>query len=537
MVCLDNKWPPRRQEVHFDGRRMLCFQPRPAGFHRMLEEAVARKPRGEALVCDKARLTYASLDREVGRLAAGLAAYGVGCGDRVALLVGNRAEFVVAVFAASRLGAIWIPLNVRDRAAGIAHMLNDSGAKVLIAEHGLAERVPQPAATPALAHRFLIDGKQDGFAPYDSLLDSGTVVEAVETGEDDTVAIFYTSGTTGLPKGAMATNLGLVHSAMHYEAAMDLNHADRSVAAVPLGHITGAVANLAAMVRVAGTLILMPVFKAADFLQLAATERMTHTVLVPAQYNLCLLQPGHRDHDLSAWRIGGFGGAPMPVVTIERIANWLPGLKLMNLYGATETTSPTTIMPADEIAARPDSVGLPVGCGSVRIVDDEGRDLPSGETGEIWIAGPMVVPGYWSNPQATAGEFTGGYWHSGDLGSMDAEGFVRVFDRKKDVINRGGYKIFSAEVENVLVAHPAVVEAAVVAVPCPVLGERVHAFVVAGREEIETGDLAAFCAARLADYKVPESFTVQDEPLPRNPNGKLIKWVLREALCGPTATP
>ena len=268
--------------------------------------------------------------------------------------------------------------------------------------------------------------------------------------EEDTAVILYTSGTTGRPKGAMLSHLGIVHSAMHYERAMALGPADRSIAAVPLSHVTGLVALIATMARCAGTLVLMPAFKAADFLALAARERMTHTVLVPAMYNLCLLQPDFARHDLSHWRIGGYGGAPMPLPTIERFAEKLPRLGLMNLYGATETTSPATLMPPHETAAHSDSVGLAVPCGEIRVMDDAGREAAPGEPGELWIRGPMVVRGYWNDAAATAREITDGFWHSGDIGAVDAQGFVCVFDRKKDMINRGGYKVYSAEVESAL---------------------------------------------------------------------------------------
>jgi O-succinylbenzoic acid--CoA ligase len=245
-------------------------------------------------------------------------------------------------------------------------------------------------------------------------------------------------------------------------------------------------------------------------------------------YNLCLLDPEFDRFDLGGWRIGGFGGAPMPEGTIRALAGKLPGLTLLNAYGATETTSPTTIMPIGLQAANVDSVGVVVPCGDVRVVDDAGRDVAPGETGEIWIAGPMVVPGYWDNPEATAREFEGGYWKSGDLGSIDGEGFVRVFDRKKDLINRGGYKIYSAEVESVLSLHPAVVESALVAVPDPVLGEKSRAYVVTRDPACGVDALRAHCARHLADYKVPDLFVFRSDPLPRNANGKLLKRALRE---------
>jgi acyl-CoA synthetase (AMP-forming)/AMP-acid ligase II len=271
-------------------------------------------------------------------------------------------------------------------------------------------------------------------------------------------------------------------------------------------------------------------FKAASFLELAEGERMTHTLLVPAMYNLCLLEPRFAHVDLSTWRIGGFGGAPMPEATIEGLAQRFPHLQLMNAYGATETTSPATLMPARGTARHRDSVGLPVPCGEVLVMDEEGREVPRGMAGELWLFGPMVVPGYWDDAAATAESFVAGYWRSGDVGSIDEEGFVRVLDRKKDMINRGGYKIYSIEVENTLMAHADVIEAAVIAKPCPVLGERAHAVIYRKDDRATSEELARHCAGMLADYKVPETFSFRSDPLPRNANGKVMKRSLKDAL-------
>jgi acyl-CoA synthetase (AMP-forming)/AMP-acid ligase II len=311
---------------------------------------------------------------------------------------------------------------------------------------------------------------------------------------------------------------------------MGLGPADCSIAAVPLSHVTGLVALITTLAHCAGKLCIMPAFKAADFLALAARERMTHTLMVPAMYNLCLLQSDFERRDLSAWRIGAYGGAPMPLATIGTLARTVPALTLMNCYGSTETTSPSTLMPTGQTAAHLDTVGAPLGCVEMRVMDDAGVEVAPGTIGEIWIKGPMVVPGYWHNPEATRDNITGGFWRSGDIGSIDAQGYVRVVDRKKDMINRGGYKIFTIEVENALYAHPAVQECAVVAKPCPVLGERVHAFVALKQTGISEADLLEFCRPRLADYKLPESWTISTTPLPRNPNGKLLKRAMRDAV-------
>jgi long-chain acyl-CoA synthetase len=239
------------------------------------------------------------------------------------------------------------------------------------------------------------------------------------------------------------------------------------------------------------------------------------------------MQPDLAGFDLAAWRIGAFGGAPMQEATIAALARTWPDLVLVNGYGATETTSPAALMPPGLNTAHPDSVGQIVPGGAVRVVDEAGTDVAPGEAGEIWIKGAMVVPGYWRRPTADAAEFTDGYWHSGDIGSLDAAGFLRVFDRKKDMINRAGYKVYSAEVENVLAHHPGIVEAAIVGVPDPVLGERVKAFVARRDPGLTADAVRRFCAARLADYKVPEIVVLVDAELPRNANGKLQKALLR----------
>jgi acyl-CoA synthetase (AMP-forming)/AMP-acid ligase II len=230
--------------------------------------------------------------------------------------------------------------------------------------------------------------------------------------------------------------------------------------------------------------------------------------------------------------VGGYGGAPMPVAIIVELAGKLPGLALMNCYGSTETTSPATLMPPGQTRAHNDTVGQPLHCVDMRVMDDDGREQPAGSLGELWIKGPNVVRGYWRNPEATQANITGGYWRSGDLGTIDAQGYVRVMDRKKDMINRGGLKIYTIEVENALYEHPAVAECAVVAKPCPVLGERVHAFVSLKPEHTPSHELheqlRSHCVSRLSDYKVPESLSLRQTPLPRNANGKLLKREMRD---------
>ena len=522
--------PDPVRELHYDGRGMRCFAQRPAHVDAMFRATVAQLPGNIALVFEGERIDYAEFARRVDAVVAQFAARGIRRGDRVALLLGNRPAFAYALLAMARLGAIAVPMNIRQRRPEIAYMLTHCSAAALVFDAACAAELPADDDIPLLHSFFRVD---DGSNLL--LQDRGAAAPAAhaETGappiaEEDAFCILYTSGTTGKPKGAMQTHLGILHSTLHYQYVLGLRADDAALLAVPASHVTGLVAILLAMIRVGGRTLIMEQFNARAFLELAARERMTYTLVVPAIYNLCLLQPDFDAFDLSAWRIGGFGGAPMPAATVQKLAAQLPKLTLANVYGATETTGPAVIQPPGEIAPS-DAIGKVAPCADLRVIDAEGNDVPAGSAGELLIAGPMTVPGYWDNATANAGSFIDGYWRSGDIGSIDADGWVRVFDRQKDMINRAGYKVYSAEVENVLSHHAGVVECAIVGKPDPVLGERVHAFVVRKNDAVTADELREFCASRLSDYKVPESFSFIGV-LPRNAAGKILKPELRVAI-------
>jgi acyl-CoA synthetase (AMP-forming)/AMP-acid ligase II len=528
MAWPDDPLPAIRHEIHFGDRLLRCFAERPPSLFTMFERTLAANPDGLALIDADGRLTYAQLAKRVDRLAANLAAHGIGPSDRVALLLGNGASFLIALMACARLGAIAVPLNIREQQPGLAYTLVQSGSRLLIHEAELAPRLPDLHALPLLEHRIAIEGHA-----IDALLAESprrAAPPAHRPAEEDVAVILYTSGTTGRPKGAMLTHLNIAHSVTYYALCLSLGPKDRALLATPANHVIGLVATLLTMIHVGGSTVLMRAFKARRLLELVAAERVTVIGMVPAMYHLCLLEPDFAAFDLSSWRIARFGGAPMPEATIARLAALLPNLQLMNAYGATETTAAMTLMPFGHTSRRPGSVGQVVPCAEVRIMDPAGREAPRGEAGEVWIKGPMVVPGYFANDVATRDAFVAGYWRSGDIGAIDEAGYLRVLDRLKDMINRAGYKVFSAEVENVLHHHPQVVEAAVVAHPDPVLGEKVHAFVTARDKRLDADDVRAFCATRLADYKVPEFVTIETGPLPRNAAGKVQKAALRERI-------
>ena len=515
----------QRRELHFGDRVLNCIADRPATMHDMLGAAAAAHPDADAVVATESRLTHAALHARGAEIAAGLVAHGIGRGDRVAALLGNRSAFLEVMIACLRLGAVMLPLNPRYAPPEIAYAINDSGASVLIHEADMSGALPAPADTPALGARIPVDD-----APL--FAGAGPAPDPTPAGEEDACFILYTSGTTGRPKGAMLTNLNLVHSVLHFQVGMGLRTGDRTVLSVPAGHVTGLVANILSLLSVGGAVVVQRAFKARALLELIAAERATHTLMVPAMYQLCLMDPDFDSFDLSTWRLGGFGGAPMPVPTVEALERRAPNLSLQQAYGATETTSPATLMPIEATRTRPNAVGQPVHCAEIAVMNDAGQEVPRGEVGELWIRGPMVVPGYWNRPDANAKEFAAGFWKSGDLGRMDGSGFLEVLDRKKDMINRGGYKIFSSEVESVLMRHPSVAECAVLGYPCEVLGERVRAVVALAPDwtaEAAEPELRALAAANLADYRRPEQWRFSADPLPRNANGKVLKTALRDA--------
>lgn len=519
---------PMRMENHFGGVSMRCFSIRPASVDEFFRATVARRPGHAALVELGRRMSYAELDAWVDRLAGALQSRGIAQGDRVVLLMGNRMAFLALVLACARIAAVSVPVGVRQSRDELEHVLNDSGASALFYDDGLAASVPAAQRTPTVRFRVTLEKNcPDSFEAFER---NPAPVRPQQIDEEDTAVLLYTSGTTGRPKGAMLTGLGLVHSVMHFADCFDLDENDRTMLAVPCTHVTGLVSLLLTTVYVGGTTVLMAAFRAQDFLRLAHEEQITYSLMVPAMYLLCLREENLGSFDLSSWRVGGFGGSPMPQSALTAIARKLPSLRLQNAYGATETTSPTSLMPAACGMDHLDSVGQVVPCGEVKIVDAQGCEVADDQPGELWVRGPMVVPGYWNNPQANARGFADGFWKSGDVGSRDAQGFVKVFDRLKDMINRGGYKIFSAEVENVLAQHPDVVESAVVSRPCPVLYERVCAVVSVRSPQVTAEALRSYCAQRLADYKVPEWIELRMEPLPRNANGKIQKNELRAAL-------
>ena len=498
--------------------------------HRILSYTAGRLPHKPALVEGDTTLTYAETLARVEALAAALEQRGVRPGDRVALLMPNCIEFCLAYFAVLSLGAIVVPLNNRLAPPEMTYILNHSGAETLILGHRFGRVYRQFAAelerTPRLIHAG--DDPPPGAEDFARLSRPGPRPQGEPRIEPHHPAcIMYTSGTTGLPKGAVMSHHNVFVNARNCGAHLGYRQSDVTLIVVPLFHVTGLNSQLVAFFYVGGTCAVMRAYKTADMIELLERHRVTVTFKVPTMYTLMLVNPALERCDLSALRLAAYGGAPMDPATIQSLQQRL-GVDLYNAYGLTETSSLTTVLPACDALRKAGSVGLAVSGVQLKVVDDQGRELPPDQVGELWVKGPNVVSSYWNKPEATAEALGDGWLKTGDYARIDPEGFVYIADRKKDMINRGGENVYSIEVETALVSHPGVLEAAVVPRPHSIFGEVVHAFVVPapgaspGEEEI-----IAHCRGLIADYKVPASVTFLDE-LPRNPGGKVLKRRLRE---------
>jgi fatty-acyl-CoA synthase len=494
------------------------------------------RPDAVALRFDGASTTWRELDDRMRRLAAGLSARGVVKGDRVAVLMTNRPEFLEAVLAANLLGAIAVPVNFRLAAREVVQLLADSGATVLVTDAMLAALARAASKGAGRLVRIIVTGLDPAsdasgdVESYEGIL-AGTEPGplAAEIDERDIALIMYTSGTTGLPKGAMLTHLNLLMQAVTAIRTSRLVRDDEiGLVNVPLFHIAG-IGNLPAQLLAGTVTVIMPTapFTAGSTLDVVESEGVTGMFLVPAQWQMLCAHPDATRRTRSL-RLISWGAAPATATLLETMARTFPHAQIISLFGQTEMSPVTTSLPGEDAVRKTGSVGKPVATVPVRIVDDHMNDVAPGEVGEIVYRGPTVMAGYWNNPAATAEAFAGGWFHSGDLVRQDDEGFVYVVDRKKDMIISGGENIYSAEVENALAGHPGIADVAVIGARHDRWGETPLAVVVpAGPAGPPTLDeLTGWLRGRLASYKKPTALVVVDE-LPRSAAGKVLKHELR----------
>jgi long-chain acyl-CoA synthetase len=518
-----------RQVVN--GVEITVYMHRPKTLDEMFRNTVARCPDREALICGNTRLTYREFDSMVNNMAAALKGeYGVQKGDRIGLLLMNEIEFCVSLFAIVRSGAIAVPLNTRLKCGELKFMMQDSGMKVLISDPVWWKNV-EPIKQELPCTYYFITGATEvpGTLPLTRLTEN----EARETvqvplDEQDVAIIVYSSGTTGLPKGSMATHFNVVHSVISYYRCYGVRPDDRGISAVPLFHVTGLVAQFMTLIYAGGSIVLLARMHVEELLKLLAKEKVTYACLVPGIYTMLMNHPQCKNYDLSELRCGGIGGSPVPIETVRSIKAWLPRLELYNTYGLTEVASPATILPAVHAGWNVASVGWPIPTSEVKIVDPEtGADMAYNVAGELLIKGANVTRGYWNNEAATKKAIVDGWLHTGDIARIDEDGFVYIMDRIKDMINRCGEKVYCVEVENVLYNNDKVLEAVVVGVPDDVYGETVKAVVVPKDGiAITEQEIKDWVAERMAKFKIPAFVEIVAE-LPKNSSGKVIKSALR----------
>ncbi len=498
-------------------------------------------------------ITYGELDELSDALAAALTDLGLAAGDRCAAYLQNVPQFPMLMIACWKAGAIMVSVNPMLRHEEVRTLLDDSGATVLVTLESLwgdvaSEVVPDTDVREVITTSELdfLDGEPPALLarsarePSPETHDLMALVKrfrgrrppAPELASDDVAFLTYTSGTTGPPKGAMNTHGAVTFNAETFRQWLHLDESDVVLGVAPLFHITGLVAHLATAFHLAIPVVLGYRFDAATVLELIERHRTTTTVASITVFIALMDRASDHPADISSLTKLYSGGAPIAPATVEAYEERF-GAYVRPIYGLTETTSPSHAVPFTRRApVDPTSGALAVGVPTfnvvARVVDDEGRDLPPGEIGEIVIAGPQVVPGYWEQPEETEHAFPGGRLYTGDVGFMDDEGWFYVVDRKKDQINASGYKVWPREVEDVLYSHPAVLEAAVVGAPDPYRGETVKAYVsLKVGQSVDAQALIAFCRERMAAYKYPRSIEFLDE-LPKTASGKILRRDLRD---------
>jgi fatty-acyl-CoA synthase len=477
----------------------------------------ARKtPHHIALVHDGRRFTYAELHDRATRLAHVLREAGIRRGDRVAYLGPNHPAYLETLFATGLLGAVFVPLNTRLAAPEIAYQLQDSGARVLLHAPSCAGLVP--SAVPVTV---------DVGRAYEELLAAAAAEPLDETvPPDDLCLIMYTSGTTGRPKGAMLTHGNLTWNAVNVLVDHDLTADERALVSAPLFHTAGLNMLTLPVLLKGGTCVLVESFDPAATLELIEEHRISFMFGVPTMFDLVARQPGWARTDLSSLRLLTCGGAPVPTALIRTYQQ--RGLTFCQGYGMTEAAPGTLFLDAEHAVSKAGSAGVPHFFSDVRVLGPDGLPAAVGELGEVAVRGPHVGPGYWGLPEETASAFHDGWFRSGDAARVDADGYVTIADRIKDMFISGGENVYPAEVEDALLGLPGVAECAVIGVPDERWGEVGRAFVVpAEGAAVVPGDLLAALSGRLAKYKIPAS-AVLVEQLPRTASGKLLKRRLRE---------
>src|ERR1700722_13350985 len=496
----------------------------------MVAESARRTPGKPAVILGETKVSYAQLDAQSDRVAAALTAAGLTPGDRVGLQLPNIPQFVIAYFGILKAGGVVVPMNVLLKAPEIEFQLRDSGARVLITFGALLDESAKAAEAAAVTSLYVVT---ESGAPA-----AGTAFDVLLAGDPpgpqltwrspaDPAVIIYTSGTTGTPKGAVLSHLSLYMNADIPGRLFEFNADDTVVVALPLFHVFGLSSVMNTCILLGGTMSLVPRFEPRAVLELMRRDRVSVFMGVPTMFIALLQAAESADCDLASLRVAVSGGAPIPAEVIDSFERRF-GVPILEGYGLSESSSAATFN-ISAAERKVYSAGKPIWGTSVQIWDADSRPLPpgAGQVGEIVLRGPNIMIGYHDNPEATAKAFAGGWFHTGDLGYLDEDGFLFIVDRIKDLIIRGGYNVYPREVEEVLYAHPAVAEAAVIGVPDPMMGEEVRAIVaVKPGQSVTEAELIQFVKERAAAYKYPRAIEFRDS-LPKGATGKILKKELR----------
>jgi fatty-acyl-CoA synthase len=499
----------------------------------LLRRSAARHPHKPAVACGDVRWTYAEFDALCNRLAAGMARHGVQRGDRVAILARNSHAFAAMRFALARLGAVLVPVNFMLQADEVAYILRHAGARMLATDSGLADLSRAAAACDTAVEQFVwLPSEQPsqpvaGMLPFDELAACTDAPPTPALSGADLLQIVYTSGTESAPKGAMLSHDAVLWQYVSCVVDASIVADDHALHALPLYHCAQLDVFFGPSIYVGSRNVITAQPTPDNLLTLIERHRITSFFAPPTVWIALLRSPRFDSTDLSSLRKGYYGASIMPVAVMQEILQRLPQLQLWNLYGQTEMAPLATMLGPDDQLRKPGSCGRAVLNVETRVVDDAMRDVAPGEVGEIVHRSPQLLSGYFNDPERTAAAFAGGWFHSGDLATIDDEGFISVVDRKKDMIKTGGENVASREVEEAIYRVPGVSEVAVIGVPHPRWVEAVLAVVVCkAGATLDEAQVLQGCSASLATFKRPKRVVFADA-LPKNPSGKLLKRELR----------
>ena len=490
------------------------------------------QPTQVALLAGGRRITFGELDATTDRIAEALKARGFERGDRVAVMGDNSVDWLEAFFAAAKLGGVVVPVSHLLKPPEVLFQMTDSEARWAFVAARLLEEKYRPVRAKTGAEVFVIDGEAPGIAPGLDELRAGAAVEVTAAdgpSVDDLVILQYTSGTTGTPKAAMHTHRALLVQALHQVIDSGMTREDVYLVVPAFSWASGLHYMTLSCLQLGATVALHPVGGFDPDALCAAIERYraTRVVMVPTVLRQVVPSGAAARHDLSSLKTVLTGSEPTPVALIEEFAAQLPEVGILQGYGMTEFPISTTILAPEDAIAKVGSTGKATLITELRVVDEKGHDKAPGEAGEIVLQSPATTEGYWRRPEETAAAFVDGWFHTGDLGYLDEDGYLFVVGRKKDMFISGGLNVYPAEVEKVLASHPAVSECAVVGTADPKFGEVGLAHVVAlDGADLELDSLRAFAAERLATYKVPRHWSAHEGPLPRTASGKVQKHLL-----------